>query len=145
MNKGSAANTASTTASAIGFLATVGLAAVLSLRAYRQELPAWLGVGQTDKVLHFALAGTLAFFLDGALRARPAWRGSFAPPLAAVLVIAPVGLEEYLQRYSAVRTSSIWDFAADVGGVTLFIVVARKVVPLLGAAWRQRWAPQPRS
>jgi VanZ family protein len=145
MNKGSVASAASATLSAVGFLATVGLAAVLSVRAYRRELPAWLCAGHSDKVLHFALAGTLAFFLDGALRARPAWRGSFAPPLAAVLVLAPVGLEEYLQRYSAARTSSIWDFAADVGGVTLFIVVARKLVPLLGAAWRQRVATQPRS
>ena len=129
----------------VAFLAAVALVTALSARAYSHGLPAWLGAGHTDKVLHFAMAGTLAFFLDGMLRGRPAWRGSFAPPLASLLVIVPVGIEEFLQRYSTSRTSDIWDFAADVAGVTCFVLFARTVIPLLSAAWRRRWAPQPRS
>ena len=141
----SAASGTSTKAFAVAFSAAVALVVTLSAAAYSQGLPAWLGAGHTDKVLHFAMAGTLAFFLDGMLRARAAWRGAFAPPLASVLVIVPVGIEEFLQRYSASRTSDIWDFAADVAGVTCFILIARTVLPLVSAAWRRRWAPQPRS
>lgn len=141
----SAAVGTSTRAFAVAFSAAVALVIVLSAAAYRQSLPTWLGDGDTDKVLHFAMSGTLAFFLDGMLRARPAWRGSFAPPLASVLVIVPVGIEEFLQRYSPSRTSDFWDFAADVAGVTCFILVARTVLPVVSAAWRRRWAPQPRS
>lgn len=145
MSNGSGARAASTRRFEVGFVAAIGLVVTLSVGAYGHGLPAWLGAGQIDKVLHFAMAGTLAFFLDGMLRARPAWRGSFAPPLASVLVLVPVGIEEYLQRYSATRTSDIRDFAADVAGVIVFLFVARTVLPLLSAASRPGSAPPPRS
>jgi VanZ family protein len=67
--------------------------------------------------------------LDGALGRR-----SFAPArgipkgavsLAAVLVLVPVGVEEYLQRFSACRSSSFGDFAADALGVAAGIWVSR--------------------
>ena len=114
-----------------------------SIAAYAQLLPPWIAPGDMDKVFHFAMGGTLAFFLDRALRGRAAWRGRLAPPLSSVLVLVPVGIEEYLQRYSAVRTSSIWDFAADVAGVVVLTLVARS--QRFSAASRSRSAPQPGS
>lgn len=110
-----------------GFGVFVGIAGALSLIAYADGLPDILGQYQIDKGMHFMLAGLLVFFLDGAVarRALFAVRG-FAVPLSAVLVLTPVGLEEYLQRYALLRTSSVWDFAADVLGVAVFVVLSRR-------------------
>jgi VanZ family protein len=115
-----------------GFACVAALASVLSALAYLDRLPGVFRVEGVDKVFHFALAGALAFFLDGALgrRALPLpfhltlARG--AVPLAAVLVLLPAGIEEYLQRYAITRTSSGWDFAADVAGVAVLIPLSRR-------------------
>jgi VanZ family protein len=110
-----------------GFLAIGALAAFMSGLAYVECLPSVFGVTGVDKAAHFALAGLLAFFLDGALRRRKLpGTGSFTIPLAAAMVLTPVALEEFLQRYTIYRTSSIWDFAADVAGVLVFIPLSRR-------------------
>lgn len=110
-----------------GFLAVGSLAALLTCLAYVEGLPRIFALAGVDKIVHFTLAGLLAFFLDGALQRRAVRRaGSTAIPLAAVLVLAPAGLEEFLQRYAVVRTSSFWDFAADVAGVLVFIPLSRR-------------------
>ena len=97
--------------------------------AYGGLVPPFVARAGVDKVLHFGMGGTLAGLLDGALGRR-----SFAPsrvvpkgalPLAAVLVLVPVGVEEYLQRFSACRSSSFADFAADALGVAAGIWAAR--------------------
>jgi VanZ family protein len=105
----------------IGFFSAVALVVAVSIVAYRDALPEWIAPGNVDKVLHFSMAGTLAFFLDGALGRRTVWR----IPLAAVIVLVPIAIEEYLQRLSPVRTSSIFDFLADVGGVTVAMLAVR--------------------
>jgi VanZ family protein len=110
-----------------GFGVVVAIAAGASLIAYGPGLPDAFGRHQVDKALHFFFAGFLAFFLDGAMARRAAFRiGAWAMPLAAVLVIVPTGIEEYLQRYSVVRTSSFLDFVADVAGVACFIPLSRR-------------------
>ena len=111
----------------VGFGVIVVIAAGMSFVSYVEGLPSVFGEGQNDKILHFVLAGLLSFFLDGALARRSVPRlGTLAIPLAAVLVLVPVGLEEYLQRYATLRTSSIWDFVADIGGVACFIPLSRR-------------------
>lgn len=112
-----------------GLLLVAAGAAYMSSLAYAEGLPAiFRVVPQFDKVVHFAVAGLLAFFLDGALGRRTLFAGSrVAVPLAAVAVLAPAGVEEYLQRYSTHRTSSIWDFAADVAGVVALVALSRRV------------------
>jgi polysaccharide biosynthesis protein VpsQ len=111
-----------------GLAATVLVTAVLSLLSYAQGMPAAFDeVPQLDKALHFGLGGSLAFFLDGALRRRALRVGPVSLPLASVLLLVPAGIEEFLQRFSTYRTSSIADFAADVAGVTLFIWLSRRV------------------
>ncbi|MDB4945589.1 MAG: hypothetical protein JWP97_5123 [Labilithrix sp.] len=99
----------------LGLALVFALGLHLTVRAYHEQLPAFFDVPGVDKVVHAAMAGSLFFFLDGAL-GRPRLRGI---PLAAVLVLVPAGIEEILQRYSVARTSSVWDFLADVAGVLL--------------------------
>ena len=120
----------------IGFWAAVGLVVVVSIAAYKSMLPTWIAPGNADKFFHFAMAGVLAYFLDRALKGRASWRGRLAPPLASVLVVVPLGIDEYCQRFSDVRSSSFGDFAADVAGVAVFLLVARRI----GAASRSRTA-----
>jgi VanZ family protein len=111
----------------LGFGVVVALATMMSALAYTDRIPtAFVRVFQYDKGVHFATAGMLAFFLDGALRRRKAFAASgHALPLAAVIILVPAAIEEYLQRYSQYRTSSIWDFAADLAGVAVLIPLSR--------------------
>ena len=112
-----------------GFALTLAIVVCMSRLAYAGGLPsAFNSVPQLDKAVHFTTTGLLAFFLDGALGRRTLFAGSrVAVPLAAVAVLAPAGVEEYLQRYSTNRTSSIWDFAADVAGVVALVALSRRV------------------
>lgn len=111
-----------------GFFAVVLGALYLTRLAYIEGLPEVFKREQADKLVHFACAGLLAFFLDGALRRRAlVIGGGLVVPLAAAGVLVPAGIEEYLQRYATFRTSSLWDFTADVAGVVLFIPLSRRL------------------
>ena len=112
----------------IGFAIAGLMVIVISFAAYMRLLPTWIAPGDTDKFFHAAMGGTLAFLLDAALKRRRAWQSSFAPPLSSVLVLVPLGIDEYFQRFSSVRSSSIWDFLADVVGVVVVTFVARRYV-----------------
>ncbi|MBX3208488.1 MAG: VanZ family protein [Labilithrix sp.] len=110
-------------------LVTVGLvAAGMTLFVYKRGLPAELtAIPHLDKALHFGVAGSLAFFLDGVLRRRALRVGTGSIPMAAVLLLVPAAIEEFLQRYSPHRSSSLADFAADVAGVAFFIWLSRRL------------------
>jgi hypothetical protein len=104
----------------------------LTQRAYREGLPVFLNtIPLSDKAMHFVIAGLLVFFLDGALARRTIFTiGGLAIPLAAVAVLVPTGIEECLQStVSALRTSSIWDYAGDVAGVLVFLPLSRRFAP----------------
>lgn len=114
----------------LGLGASGLLAAALTLLVYLEGLPAvFARVPQLDKALHFAMAGVLTFFLDGALRRRMFRIAGVgvAVPLAAVLFLVPAGMEEFLQRYSVNRSSSFGDFGADLAGVAFFIWLSRRI------------------
>ncbi len=112
-----------------GFGSVGAGALLLTLRAYQAGLPAILNaIPQSDKAIHFVIAGLLAFFLDGALARRTVVTiGGLAVPLAAVVVLVPTGIEECLQSFSELRTSSLGDFAGDVVGVLVFIPLSRRL------------------
>jgi VanZ family protein len=107
----------------LGFAAAVTAVIAMSFVAYSGHLPRGLSVHPIDKVVHLSMAATLAFFLDAALRRKGLWPGSAIP--RAALIIVPIGIEEYLQRFSAMRSSSLGDFAADALGVAIGITLAR--------------------
>jgi VanZ family protein len=113
----------------IALAVVVAAAGCLTVLAYREGLPEiFQRIPQFDKVVHFSVGGLLAVFLDGALRQRTAFTiAGVAVPLAALVVLVPAGIEEYLQRYSVHRTSSIWDFVADLLGVVVLLSVSRRV------------------
>ena len=112
-----------------GFVLTIAIALYLTGLAYAGDLPsAFARIPQFDKAVHFTIAGLLAFFLDGALRRRTVFTVSAFPvPLGAVVILVPAGIEEFLQRYATLRTSSFWDFAADLVGVVALVSVSRRV------------------
>lgn len=114
----------------VGFGSTVAVAGALSALAYADRLPAELdAVPGSDKLLHGTLAGALAFFLDGALGRRDiVVAARRIIPLAAFLVLLPIGVEELLQRLSPVRSSSIWDYLADCVGVTISLSLSRGIL-----------------
>jgi VanZ family protein len=102
------------------------VAAWMSLIAYQQGLP-FDELPHLDKAVHFGIGGGLAFFLDGALQRRALRIGSIAAPLAALLILVPAGIEEFLQRFSVHRSSDLGDFAADVAGVVFFVWLSRRL------------------
>ncbi len=111
-----------------GFAAVVAIGLWLSRLAYREGLPDFFVYGEVDKVVHFTMGGLLAFFLDGALKRRAAFEVlGLVVPAAAIIILVPAGIEEYLQRYADYRTSSWFDFLADVAGVVVFIPLSRRV------------------
>jgi VanZ family protein len=110
-----------------GFFVIVAFALHFTRLAYNDELPDIFRREQADKVFHFLFAGLLAFFLDGALRRRVLVSlGELPIPLAAVGVLVPAGIEEFMQRFAITRTSSIWDFAADTAGVVVLLALGRR-------------------
>lgn len=112
----------------LGLGATLFVASILSAFAYLEGLPAVFDeIRFLDKALHFALAGALAFFLDGTLKRRMVGLGVVKLPLAALMLLTPLALEEYLQRFSANRSSSFSDFAADAAGVATMIWLSRRL------------------
>jgi hypothetical protein len=113
----------------LGFAMVAALALVLTIVAYRVGLSDLLDLApQVDKLLHFSLAGLLVFFLDGALRRRTlVVVAGVAIPLAPALILVPSGIEEAMQAFAVHRTASVWDYAADVAGVTAFTWVSRRI------------------
>lgn len=113
----------------LGFSVIVGIGGFLSLRAYQEGLSDVLELApQLDKLLHFVLAGLLAFFLDGALRRRTLFTiGRLPVPLAAVGILVPTAIDEIAQSFTIYRTASVFDYAADVAGVVVFIRLSRRV------------------
>ena len=99
----------------IGFAAVSALALWFTWRAYHDDVPDLFRA--YDKAVHFSFAGGLAFFLHRATGRRSLW------PVFGLLVV--FGAEEIAQRASIHRTSSILDYAADVGGVVVFTLLAR--------------------
>ena len=91
-----------------------GAMTLITLAAYLDLLHVgFLARPGADKVLHFVLFGMLAFFAIGWWAARPAWW------VLAVLGLGTV-VEEGLQSLSAVRSFSLIDLSASLGGILLF-------------------------
>jgi hypothetical protein len=113
----------------LGLVTSVFVGATLTLFAYADGL-AFDQIPHLDKAVHFGMGGALAFFLDGVLKRRMIRLGSSSAsvriPLAALLVLVPSGVEEFVQRFSTHRVSSFGDFAADVAGVVFSIWLSRR-------------------
>ncbi len=103
-------------------LAVASLAALVgvSIVAYLGKLPPWLpNVGGVDKVGHFFMFGSVAFFADGAFGYRPLGRALAWPRFAPVLLWVPTAIDEWAQRFSPHRSSELGDLLADALGIVL--------------------------
>ena len=74
-----------------------------------------------DKVLHFFLVGALAFFSVGWWADRSPWR------VLAILSIVAI-VDETGQSFSAVRSFSLFDLAANLMGILVFGYAAGRLV-----------------
>jgi VanZ family protein len=96
----------------------------ISVLAYRSKLPftgVMQGVPRYDLFFHALFMGTAAFLSNGALDGKLLARVRGVPiPIGPVAVLTVAGIEEWAQRFSPARSSTISDFAADVVGVVLF-------------------------
>lgn len=110
------------------FVAAVALVVVTSIAAYSGKVPAFVASHGIDKVVHAAMGAVLTFSLARVLRGRAV--------LAAVLVLVPLATDEYLQRYSPMRSSDWGDLAADVAGALLAVAIVRS--SLTASASRRR-------
>lgn len=89
-----------------------------------------------DKIGHFFLIGFAAFLLNLWLKCRTFTVGPSRWLWGSAVFTIVVALEELLQVYLPHRSSSIWDFAADLLGIVVFGKLARFV--------HQRWRTEPK-
>lgn len=102
---------------ALHFCVAVLVVVALSVAAYGGRMPSFVAGHGIDKVVHATMGATLTFLLARALRGRAV--------LAAFLVLVPLAMDEYLQRFSHMRSSDWGDLAADVIGALLAVAIHR--------------------
>ena len=117
-----------------GFRIHLGIVLLISISAYLGILPTTpKGILRYDLLGHLVLIGVLAFFLDGVLHFRPFIPGRFQYiRLAPVIILALAAVEEFAQRFSLRRTSSLADLFADAIGIVLFSWLAKYVARRYG-------------
>ena len=105
----------------VGYLAVL---AFIDTSAYLGIIPTKLAhVPYYDTFGHLFLIGLAGFFTHRAMARRAVRVLGIALPLGMLVVATLAGIEELLQNLSPLRESSIWDFAADVVGISAFGVV----------------------
>lgn len=115
--------------------AALGVVVVITTMAYVDALPKELivRVPHADRVLHFLLIGSLAFWTQLWLPERLRDRRLLAVPVAVALPLLVAAAEETAQALSPVRTSDPVDMACDLAGMVVFWAAAR-------ALQRSPWA-----
>jgi membrane-associated phospholipid phosphatase len=106
----------------------IALALVISQIAYLDLLPgALLRYPLTDKVFHFLLIGSIAFWLNLWLAGRRVPLGRWLVPLAVLIPLVVALAEEIAQKLSPVRSSDPLDFLSDVVGLLFFWWLSQKL------------------
>jgi VanZ family protein len=99
--------------------AVVTLAIAMSIVAYAGHVPPTIAAHGIDKILHAAMGFALTFCLGRALRGRFIF--------AACTVLVVLTADEYLQRFSAYRSSDWFDLLADLVGSSVAIAVGKRM------------------
>ena len=73
-----------------------------------------------DKLMHGLLYGVMALLLNYGLNFKSKKIFGFNMQIGAIIVLTFAGLEEITQYWLPSRTCDVFDFVADVVGVTLF-------------------------
>lgn len=107
----------------------LAVALVVTQMAYLDFLPWWLlSWPLADKVMHFLLVGSIAFWLNLWLAGRtvPLWRWSV--PVAFLLPFTLAALEEGIQSFSPYRTADLTDLLSDGLGLLLFLWLSQRIL-----------------
>ncbi len=108
----------------------VAVVCVVTQMAYLYILPTHLlRWPMADKALHFALFGSIAFWLNLWLGGRALYLNRWAIPLAIVIPFAFALAEESLQALSPVRAAGFDDLACDLAGMLVFWWASRQLAP----------------
>ena len=107
----------------------IAIAVLVSMMAYMDLLPMdllhWHNI---DKLFHFLLWGSLAFWLNLWLKDR-AWQiAQQALPMAVFFPFSVAIVEEGFQALSPLRTASLRDLTADLLGLICFWWLSRRVL-----------------
>lgn len=107
----------------------LALIAAITELAYLRRLPyALLDWPGSDKVIHALLFGLAVLLLELWLDGRGPRLGRLWLPLSLLAAIAVAGIEEGVQTLSAARSGSLGDLAADLLGMALGVVLARRLL-----------------
>lgn len=107
----------------------IALALVITQMAYLDLIPATLlSYPPVDKVFHFLLIGSIAFWLNLWLVGRRVLLGRWLLPLAVLIPLVVALAEEIAQKLSPVRTSDPLDFLSDVVGLLFFWWLSQKIL-----------------
>mgnify|MGYP000918944323 CR=1 FL=1 len=99
----------------------IGLAGAASWAAYQGLLPLeLLRWPLADKVLHFLLFGSVAFWLHLWLGGRTARLGRLAVPLALAVPLLVATVDEIAQGFSARRSLDLGDWLCNLAGLLVF-------------------------
>ncbi len=107
----------------------IALALIVTQMAYLDILPlSLLHWPLADKILHFLLIGSIAFWLNLWLRGRVVPVGAWSVPLALLIPLAVALLEEGAQFLSPLRTASFIDLLSDLAGLLFFWWLSQKIL-----------------
>ena len=107
----------------------IALALLVTQMAYLDILPqALLHLPFIDKLLHFLLIGSIAFWLNLWLRGRAVPLIGWYIPLALLLPLTVALLEEGVQVFSPVRTADLGDLLSDLTGLLFFWWLSQKII-----------------
>lgn len=112
-----------------GFFIHLSIVTIIVVSAYLGIIPSvFTVIPFSDLIGHALLIGLLAFYLDGLLNFRPLIPGKFTfLRLAPILILLISAIEELAQSFSSRRTSSMWDFTADITGIILLSCLAKLI------------------
>jgi polysaccharide biosynthesis protein VpsQ len=106
----------------------LGFLLFVSMSAYLKLIPAEISqFPHYDTVLHFLLIGLAAFFTHLALKKRKITLLNIPIPLAGILAMGGRVIDETVQIFTPSRSFDLFDLAADLCGVILFLYLAEKV------------------
>ena len=107
----------------------VAIALTVTQMAYLGILPSHLLRGPfTDKVLHFLLIGSIAFWLNLWLNGRGVYVGTWLIPLALLVPFSLAMLEEGIQIFSPLRTADLVDLSSDLIGLIFFWRLSQNII-----------------
>lgn len=107
----------------------IAIALIVTQMAYLNILPGYfLSWPLSDKVLHFLLIGSIAFWLNLWLNGRTLQMGRWSLPLALLIPFSLALLEEGIQFFSPVRTADIIDLSSDLLGLLFFWWLSQRIV-----------------